>query len=163
MSVCTNITVKDFLDMQDINVRLVDIRNETEYAQEHIPGAECIPMHKLSDKNFSQNDVVVFHDQAGNRMKLAQKLIGNLKLSGTFILEGGLLEWKRALQKTEVSLAPQKKSSQFPKVRIALGALILCGLAVSYNVPQLLATIQSLFDVGFAFADQAGILDWQVF
>ncbi len=52
----------------DHGARLIDIRDADEYAREHIPGAELVPLATLTNGaalRASPEETIVFHCQAG--------------------------------------------------------------------------------------------------
>lgn len=54
----------------DRGARLVDIRDADEYAREHIPGAQLVPLETLNKGaalHASPEETIVFHCQAGSR------------------------------------------------------------------------------------------------
>ena len=75
---------------------ILDVRTEEEYADEHIPGAICIPneiigseeMEELPDKN----QLILVYCRSGNRSKQASQKLADMGY--TNVVEfGGIIDW----------------------------------------------------------------------
>ena len=54
----------------NVGAKLIDIRDADEYAREHIPGAELVPLATLTNGaalHASPEETIIFHCQAGSR------------------------------------------------------------------------------------------------
>jgi len=79
--------------MKDPATRVVDVRSPLEYATEHIPGAQNIPLEEVTARlaEFRSNHKpVVLYCRSGNRSGIAVNI---LKKNGiTDVYNGGSLE-----------------------------------------------------------------------
>ncbi|MDA7741981.1 rhodanese family protein [Francisellaceae bacterium] len=154
MKLCKPISPEKFLELKSQNPRLIDIRSQSEHAREKIPGAECIPMEQISENQFDDGDIVVFHCQSGNRTQQAQKIISQLDCKETYILEGGMGAWKSAGQSTEIDTkAPLPLMRQ---VQIIVGFMVLVGIVLSYLISPYFNLLSAFFGAGLLFAGLSG-------
>src|SRR5262245_48217002 len=81
-------------------VVLVDIREASEHAREHIPGARHVPLSQLDAARLCQQlpagSVPVFHCQSGQRTRMNAVKLAACVPGECFVLEGGLNAWKQA-------------------------------------------------------------------
>lgn len=80
--------------------RLIDIRDADEYAREHIPDAELVPLATLTSGaplNARAGETVIFHCQAGSRTQNnAIRLAAAAAPAQACLLAGGIQAWKAA-------------------------------------------------------------------
>jgi rhodanese-related sulfurtransferase len=140
--------------------KLIDIRDADEYAREHIPAAQSVPLDTLPGGLKTQaGETVIFHCQSGartsgNAARLAQAasrsgLCGRRRYSG--------LETGRA--------AVEDKSQPLPlmrQVQIAAGLLILCGVVLGYSVSSGFFLLSGFVGAGLLFAGVTGFAEWRV-
>lgn len=75
------------------NTVLVDVREHTEFALEHIRGAHLMPLWNLDPSALPQSRRIVLCCASGNRSQTAARRLG---FEGIAHLEGGLAAWKAA-------------------------------------------------------------------
>ncbi len=99
-------TVHDWL--ADDQVVLVDVRETSEYDQEHIPGAMLLPMSAFDPELFPTvpSKKVVLHCAVGKRSEAAGKMLLKEGYDGVIHMIGGIQAWKEAGFATEVQFAP---------------------------------------------------------
>lgn len=99
-------TVHEWLTNDD--VVLVDVRETSEYDQEHIPGSMLLPMSSFDSELFPKfsDKKVVLHCAVGKRSEAAGKMLANEGYEGAIHMTGGILEWKAAGYATEVQYVP---------------------------------------------------------
>ena len=77
-------------------VKVIDVREPSEYAEGHIPGAELIPLATIMAKPDSVAfDNVVFVCAAGARSAVAAEFAASLGKQNLYNLEGGTGEWRK--------------------------------------------------------------------
>ena len=78
----------------DRGARLVDIRDADEYAREHIPGAQLVPLETLNKGaalHACPEETIVFHCQAGSRTQNnAARLAASAAPAQARLLAGGI-------------------------------------------------------------------------
>ncbi len=99
-------TVHEWLSNDE--VVLVDVRETSEYDQEHIPGSMLLPMSSFDSELFPKftDKKVVLHCAVGKRSEAAGKMLANEGYEGAIHLTGGIREWKAAGYATEVQYVP---------------------------------------------------------
>lgn len=79
---------------------IVDVREEDEWNQQHIPGAIHIPLGqllgRLTELEQYKNTPVITQCQKGGRSQQAFNVLKSLKFSKVYNLEGGLDAWNEA-------------------------------------------------------------------
>jgi rhodanese-related sulfurtransferase len=92
-----HVTVRDLADWiikgQD-DLRLLDLRSAEAYAQYHVPGAENVALTALIDYPLYRNEKIVLYSDGGIHSAQAWFLLQAKNFRGTYILLGGLNEWK---------------------------------------------------------------------
>ncbi|MBA7929706.1 DUF2892 domain-containing protein [Klebsiella sp. RHBSTW-00215] len=138
--------------------RLVDIRDADEYAREHIPEAELVPLSTLNNGaslHASADETIVFHCQAGSRTQNnAARLAQAAAPAQVKLLAGGIQAWKAA------GLPVQEDKSQplplMRQVQIAAGVLILLGVALGYSLGSGFFLLSAFVGAGLTFAGVTG-------
>ncbi len=139
--------------------RLIDIRDADEYAREHIPDAELVPLASLTNGatlNARAGETVIFHCQAGSRtqnnaIRLAAAAAAPAQAS---LLAGGIQGWRAAGFPVE-----EDKSQPLPlmrQVQIAAGVLILLGVLLGYTVSSGFFLLSGAVGAGLTFAGVTG-------
>ncbi len=84
--------------LKEGRVRLVDIREASEFIKERIPGAALHPYTSLAPGEFEQDEkrIGVFYCRSGHRTALLAPRLLASGFDEVYHLEGGLLAWKRA-------------------------------------------------------------------
>jgi rhodanese-related sulfurtransferase len=79
---------------------LLDVREEEEYAQGHIPGAVNVPLSGLHNriKELKKDKSVLAICLSGGRAKVAAKILSE-KGFNVKIMAGGMRSWKGAVEK----------------------------------------------------------------
>jgi len=75
---------------------LLDVRQPSEYAELHIPGAKLIPLPQLSDSLEELDPVqpTIAYCAAGGRSRVAAQLLQGRGFKEVYNLEGGLAAWE---------------------------------------------------------------------
>jgi hydroxyacylglutathione hydrolase len=77
---------------------VLDVRNRSEFAGGHLPGARNIPLAELQDRlgELSGNGQLVVHCQSGTRSAIAASILQAHGFAGVRDLMGGFGDWKRS-------------------------------------------------------------------
>lgn len=107
-------TVKEWYDRNEIV--LVDVRETSEFEQEHIAGALLLPMSSFDAEIFPviPGKKVVLHCAIGKRSEAAGKMLLSEGHPGAIHLTGGLDAWKAAGYPTEVQIIPPNEKTPEP-------------------------------------------------
>jgi serine phosphatase RsbU (regulator of sigma subunit)/rhodanese-related sulfurtransferase len=97
MAATRNITVAQLNSLRKSGeVRLLDVRSESEYKQRHVPFAEHFPIDKIEAGNFTAygNEIIVTAcGSGGGRSERSATLIAEKLNRDVFYLEGGTFGW----------------------------------------------------------------------
>ncbi len=150
--------LKELFDNDVINksVLIVDIREPSEYAREHIPGSRNVPLSKLNKTDFSteKNKMAIFHCRLGNRTRSAQIALLATGFKEIYCMEGGIEQWKRCNLPTEIDRhAPIDIMRQ---VQIIAGTLVLIGIALAYTVSSSFIFLSGFVGLGLLIAGTTG-------
>lgn len=111
--------------MKEQKALLLDVREADEFAQEHIPGAELMPLSTFDPASVPQliDKQVVLQCKSGKRSAKAAQKMFQAGFKQVIHLQGGLLAWKAAEYPT--CMCKDKPISSYRVVSVVLGALIL--------------------------------------
>ena len=95
---------------------LVDVRETSEYEQEHIPGSVLVPLSVFDPELFPwiTSKKLVFHCAVGKRSAVAAKQLMKEGHPQLYNLEGGIHAWKEAGLVTEVQYIPPALPEDLP-------------------------------------------------
>jgi addiction module HigA family antidote len=83
---------------------LVDVRETSEFEQEHIPGAMLVPLSMLDPESFPRINIkkLVLHCAIGTRSAAAAKMLVNAGHIPPINMAGGIKAWREAGLSTEI-------------------------------------------------------------
>lgn len=86
-------------DVKNDKIKIIDVRNESEFVTGHLPGSENIPLGKLQQsigqiKNDDQNVLLIC--RSGGRSFVAATLLRSYGIKNVINLAGGIEAWKSA-------------------------------------------------------------------
>jgi rhodanese-related sulfurtransferase len=84
----------DWIIQGRADYRLIDLRNEKDYAAYHIPSAENITLSSLDQSGLKHNEKIILYSEGGIHSAQAWMLLEAKGYKGVYILRGGLEEWK---------------------------------------------------------------------
>lgn len=136
-------------------VVLIDVREPSEHAGEHIEGACLVSLSTFDPAKIptDSDKKIILYCQSSNRSgQAAQKLV-NAGFQEVTHLEGGLSEWKRAGHPTKVN----KKApiSIMRQVQIVAGTLVFTGTVLGAFNPAFLI-LSGFVGAGLMFAGLSG-------
>lgn len=111
-------------------IRLIDIRESSEYAEKFIPGARLVPLSAIDGQDLkdasSPDKPVVFFCCSGKRTdknaERLERLAGNVD---AFQMEGGMTAWEKEGLPVKLGNAP---FPLFRQIQIGAGVLVLSGI-----------------------------------
>jgi sulfur-carrier protein adenylyltransferase/sulfurtransferase len=79
-------------------LKIVDVRENWEYARDHIPNAKLTPLGQIISRpqEVITSDDVVFVCEVGQRSAVAAEMAAALGMHNVFNLEGGMQAWRTA-------------------------------------------------------------------
>jgi rhodanese-related sulfurtransferase len=91
-----HVTATEFADwivQGETDYRLIDLRDESEYATYHIPSAEHVLLSELPDYPLERNERIVLYSGGGIHSAQAWFLLKADRYQGVYMLFGGLDAW----------------------------------------------------------------------
>ena len=101
----TSEEAKKYLDEHVVDeYNLVDVRQDWEYEDFHLPGASLIPLPELPDRmgEIDRNKPTLVYCASGGRSSSAAKLMSGQGFRETYNILGGIMAWKN-----EYAVGPQ--------------------------------------------------------
>lgn len=92
-----HVTVDDLADWiikTKSNFRLIDLNEEKDYKDYHIPGAENITLSTLNDGQLQHNEKIILYSNGGIHAAQAWMLLKTKGYKNVYTILGGLEEWK---------------------------------------------------------------------
>lgn len=135
---------------------LIDIREPSEYAREHIIGARLVPVGSIDTHDFDTETgkIAVFTCRSGNRTAMNAARLLAKGFRETHMLEGGLDGWKKAgLPVHFDAKAPLDLPRQ---VQIGAGSLALLGALLAVLVSPWFILLSGFVGAGLLTAGLTG-------
>ncbi len=92
-------SAKDMMENQDVEI--IDVREESEYQAGHIPGAQLIPLSTIQSGNSalpSKEKTLLIYCRSGNRSAKAAKKFVKLGYQHVYDF-GGIIDWPYEIEK----------------------------------------------------------------
>lgn len=82
-------------------VTILDVREDWEFKEGHIPGAKLIPLGTLPDrlKELNSAQPVIVVCRSGNRSAQGSQILTKAGFQQVFNMSGGMLQWKGQVEK----------------------------------------------------------------
>lgn len=91
MGTITTEEVKEILDNKNENYVLIDVREDYEFNEGHIPGAVNIPLGNIDSITYSTSRTIIVYCRSGNRSNQAAIKLKNMGYNVKDM--GGILNW----------------------------------------------------------------------
>ncbi len=143
-------TLKQLID-QNL-VQLIDVREPSEFAGEHIAGATLLPLSSFDANKVPRqtSPQVVLYCQSSNRSGQAAKKLLEAGFDKVVHLEGGLNAWKQAGYPTKVN--KNAPISIMRQVQIVAGSLVLTGTILGATVSPKWLFLSGFVGAGLVFS-----------
>lgn len=135
---------------------LVDVREPSEYAREHIIGARLVPLSGFDKEDFTKDHdkVAVFHCRSGSRTATNAQRLLKTGFKEVYAVRGGLEAWKR--EGLPVHLNRKAPLDLMRQVQIVVGGMVLVGALLSALVSPWFLLWVAMFGGGLFFAGVSG-------
>lgn len=137
--------------LEEEQVLLVDVREPSEFAGEHIEGAICLPLSTFDPDKIPQGEkkLVLYCESSIRSGQAAQRLLA-AGFEQVAHLQGGLNIWKQMGYPTKIN----KKApiSIMRQVQIVAGSLILTGTLLGAFVSPWFLLLSGFVGAGLLFA-----------
>ncbi|MBD2489531.1 rhodanese-like domain-containing protein [Aulosira sp. FACHB-615] len=147
-------TLQQLLKQQ--TVTLIDVREPSEYAGEHIPNTTLMSLSKFDPRKVpqTQDTQVVLYCRSGNRSTMAAQKLFDAGFTEVTHLNGGMTAWKAAGYPTKIN--PNAPISLIRQVQIVAGSLVVTGTLLGAFVSPWFLILSGFVGSGLMFA---GITD----
>ncbi|WP_341909425.1 rhodanese family protein [Ferrovibrio terrae] len=142
--------------LQSGEIVLIDIREPSEYAREHIHGARLVPLAAIDSHDFDteRNKTAVFTCRSGNRTAMNASRLLAKGFREAYVLEGGLDAWKSAGLPVHFNAeAPLDLQRQ---VQITAGGMALLGAILAWLVSPWFIALSGFVGAGLMMAGMTG-------
>ncbi len=134
---------------------IIDVRSPDEYAYEHFPNSQNIPLDELASKlsHLPKNKKVYIVCQSGNRSSQACQKLKSMNIENIVSIDGGINQ----LKKEGASI--KKSGSTLPimrQVQIAAGSLSVLGIILSWIIHPAFIGVTLFVGLGLTFAGLSG-------
>jgi rhodanese-related sulfurtransferase len=135
---------------------LVDIRESDEFAREHVPGAQHVPLSGFNPADFpgDRDKVAIFHCASGARTAEAAPRILGTTFAEVYQLDQGLAGWKKAGLQTVVNRSMPISIQR--QVQITAGMMVLVGVILGFTVSPWFFALSGFVGAGLTFAGVSG-------
>lgn len=135
---------------------LIDIRESDEFAREHVPGAQHVPLSAFNAADFADGSskVAIFHCASGARTAEAAPRILGTAFSEVYQLDQGLAGWKKAGLNTVVNRRMPIPIQR--QVQITAGLMVLLGVVLGFTVSPWFFLLSGFVGAGLTFAGISG-------
>ena len=145
------------LNQQLLNqsITLIDVREPSEYASEHIAQAKLIPLGQIHTKDVeSITQPIAIHCKSGKRsMQACEKLLKERPELDVASLDGGIEAWKRA----GLSIQKSQQMSLERQTQVAIGAMLVLFCLLGYLASPIFLALPGLMGAGLIFAGIRGL------
>ena len=93
-----NVSVQDLANASEANKVVLDVREDWEFAEGHVPGAILIPLGELERRSseLDPNDTLYVICRSGNRSQEASNILLKNGFKDIRNVQGGTLAWVQA-------------------------------------------------------------------
>lgn len=138
---------------------IIDVRENDEYAAEHIQGSVHIPLGRFKEcaepliRQIPERHVLLMC-RSGKRAKLALEHAEARGLKNISVFAGGILEWRASGQPTIASIAEHLPLMR--QVQIAAGGLIVASVTLAMWIHPYFIAIAAFVGLGLTVAGVTG-------
>jgi rhodanese-related sulfurtransferase len=141
-------------ELMQRGARLIDIREADEYARQHIPDAQNVPLSALSELEVNAAPAVIFHCRSGARTAANKAQLARAATCATYLIDGGLDAWRSA--GLPIVVDRRQPLELMRQVQLAAGGLVLIGVALGFLVAPAFFGLSAFVGAGLMFAGATG-------
>ncbi len=151
------ITVEEARQQLDAGAaEIIDIRESGERKSMKIPGARWVPLEGLeAGLSVAPGDKAgIFHCRSGRRTQVHAEQLAAVGYPQTFVMKGGIQEWKKAGYPVESEGGPPIEIMR--QVQMIAGGLVVLGVALGTWVNPSYFWLSGLIGAGLFYAGASG-------
>jgi rhodanese-related sulfurtransferase len=89
----TALELAEWIRQRRPDLRVIDVRTDSEYTAYHIPTAERMPLTALAEMRFDSRSTVVLYSEGGAHAAQGWVLLRSAGAHNVYFLRGGILDW----------------------------------------------------------------------
>jgi rhodanese-related sulfurtransferase len=89
----TALELAEWIRQRRPDLRVIDVRTDSEYAAYHIPTAERLPLATLASAHFDPRATLVLYSEGGAHAAQGWVLLRIAGVRNVYFLRGGILDW----------------------------------------------------------------------
>jgi rhodanese-related sulfurtransferase len=118
----TAVELGDWIRNRRANLRIVDVRDSTEFADYHIPTAERIALSDLTSGPFRKDETVVLYSGGDGRAAQGWVFLRAMGFTRVYFLKGGLYDWLDEVMNPAISPAAPRSAGTLAERRLSANA-----------------------------------------
>ncbi len=137
--------------------KLIDVRENAEFASGHIPGATLVPLGTLRDVagSWDPQEPLTLVCEAGRRAQQGREMLVAAGFISVDVLPGGMVAWRAANQ--SASATAMRPWAMERQVRVVAGMLILITLTLGFLLSRYFLLGTAFVGAGLVFAGVSDI------
>lgn len=113
----TAIELADWIKERRQDLRVIDVRDSSEFDAYHVPTAERVDLNHLVDTHFGSNETIVLYSDGGAHAAQGWVFLRALGHQHVYFLRGGLAEWLDEVMNPVASVGTSDSArAEFTKV-----------------------------------------------
>ena len=123
---------KDYLDSHEVSdYNLMDVRQELEYEEFHLPGAKLIPLPELADRlnEIAADKPTLVYCAVGGRSASAASIMSGQGMEEVYNVEGGAMAWQ-----DEYAVGPKELGLMYFSGGETLSEIVTVAYAMERNL-----------------------------
>ena len=138
--------------MRESSRKYIDVRQESEYASEHIEGSELVPLGALSKRcaTWDKREPLTIVCRSGHRATKARAMLTAMQFQDVDVLPGGIVRWRSEGNPVVGSDGVQASNPRSGWVVQVL--VILVSLALASSVSPWFLAVTALAGIKLIFA-----------
>lgn len=158
----TNVAISNSISAQDVkrqwdqgHILLVDVRETSEYAAEHIPGSTLDPLSRFRAERYADlQEPIVLVCQSGRRAQQVAAQLSQTGIRNVRVLANGIAGWKAAGFPLE--RRPGAPINLQRQIQITVGVLVLLGTVLGAFLSPAWLLLSASVGAGLVYAGATG-------
>lgn len=136
--------------------KLLDVRTNVEFAEQHVPGSQHIPLDQLDFEceRLDPSSPLALLCLSGKRAAQAAEILTEKGFQDLTVVDGGITAWQAA--GLPVQKSARKNLPLMRQVQVVVGVLALTGSLLAIIVNPLFAILPAFLGAGLTFAGSTG-------
>lgn len=119
----TAVELAERIKDREPDLRVLDVRTDSEFAAYHIPSAEHVPLSALATMKPRAGETLVLYSEGGAHAAQGWVLLRALGHQHVYFLSGGLLDWLEEVMNPQLPATPDSASTRVAELSRYFGGL----------------------------------------